>query len=272
MNTNSLEERKLLTSKQAKEAFINAGLSETTLHRRVNSGDIEAVLPPGRQRGAYYPEDQVIKAINNSRKTQKKVKLTNILKPVSFGVASPDEMPKIGELLLTFFSKVNVEKRKKWIERNSEVCYVLRSEGEIVGCAFVMPLEEEKILKILNSEVKPPTRPNDIQLYEPGKHYCLYIRSVVVLQSVGKLQRRYWAARLISELVRELVNMGAKGIIVDKIYAQTDMRNVERLLKAIGFMQMVSPTTAKNFVLDIATSGSIYAMTYKRALDRWLEE
>jgi hypothetical protein len=135
-----------------------------------------------------------------------------------------------------------------------------------------VPLPEEKILQILNAQIKPPTRPSEILLYESGKHHYLYLRSVVVLQSVSKLQRRYWAAKLIGELIREIVKMGEKGIIIDKLYAQTDTRHVERLLKVLGFTQIVSPTGSKNFMLDIATSGSIYAMKYKKAINTWLEE
>jgi len=181
-------------------------------------------------------------------------------------------MPEIAALLETFFSRISIEKRTAWLERNPEIAYILRSEGNIVGCAFVLPLEEQKILHILNAQIKPPTRPQDIGIYEPGKHYCLYIRSVVVLQSVPKPQRKHWAARLISELIREIIEFGARGIIIDKLYAQTDTKHAEHLLKLLGFTQIVSATENKNFVLDILVSGSAFALRYKRALNRWLEE
>lgn len=60
--------RKLLTARQAEEAFKAAGLSKTTLYRCVNTGQIERILPEGRQRDAMYPEDQVIAAIDISSK------------------------------------------------------------------------------------------------------------------------------------------------------------------------------------------------------------
>jgi N-acetylglutamate synthase-like GNAT family acetyltransferase len=262
------EQRDLMTSQEAKQA----GLSEATFHRRVNAGLIEGILPQGRHRGTMYPREQVLAAIAKKTKRSRKKKSTISLKPATFGKATVQNMPEIGELLKTFFSKINIEKRAAWIERNPDICSILRSEGKIVGCAFIMPLEEQKIMQILNSEIKPPTRPHEILLYEPGKHYCLYIRSVVVLQSVSKLQRRYWAAKLIAGIIREIVKLGTMGIIVDKIYAQTDTKHVEHLLKVLGFTQLVSPVESKNFMLDIATSGSAYAMRYKKALNSWLEE
>lgn len=219
-----------------------------------------------------YPKDQVIDAINKTGKTRKKIKPKNAVKPATFSKATMQDMPEIGDLLRTFFSKINVEKRAAWIEKNPDVCCILRSDGKIVGCAFIMPLEEQKILKILNSQIKPPTRVQDILLYESGQHYTLYIRSVVVLQSVPKLQKRYWGAKLISEVIKEIVHLGSKGVVVDKIYAQTDTKHVERLLKVLGFSQIISPAGSKNFLLDVVASGSVFALQYKDALNRWLEE
>lgn len=266
------ERHDLMTSQEAKQAFLRAGLSEATFHRRVNAGQIESILPEGRQRGAMYPRGQVLAAIGSKIKKSRKKKSAINLKPTTFNKATIQDMPEIAALLETFFSRISIEKRAAWLERNSEIAYILRSEGKVVGCAFILPLEEQKIIQILNALIKPPTRPQDISIYEPGKHYYLYIRSVVVLQSVPKPQRKHWAARLISELVREIIELGTRGIIIDKIYAQTDTRRVEHLLKLLGFTQITSATESKNFVLDIVTSGSVFALQYKKALNRWLEE
>jgi N-acetylglutamate synthase-like GNAT family acetyltransferase len=266
------EQRDLMTSQEAKQAFLRAGLSEATFHRRVNAGQIEAILPEGRQRGAMYPREQVLAAIDKKIKKPGKKKSTISLKSATFSKATVQDMPEMAELLETYFSRISIEKRAAWIERNPGIAYILRSEGKAVGCAFIMPLEEQKIMQLLNAQIKPATRPQDIAIYEPGKRYHLYIRSVVVLQSVSKLQRKHWAARLISELIREMVELGEKGIIIEKIYAQTDARRVEHLLKVLGFTQIISATESKNFMLDIATSGSVFAMQYKKALNIWLEE
>jgi N-acetylglutamate synthase-like GNAT family acetyltransferase len=266
------EQRDLMTSQEAKQAFLRAGLSEATFHRRVHAGQIEGILPEGRQRGALYPREQVLAAIGEKIKKPGKKKSTISLKSATFSKATVQDMPEMAALLETFFSRISIEKRAAWIERNPEIAYILRSGGKAVGCAFIIPLEEQKIMQILNAQIKPPTRPQDIDIYEPGKHYYLYIRSVVVLQSVSKPQRKHWAARLISELIRKIVELGARGIIIEKIYAQTDTRRVEHLLKVLGFTQIISATESKNFMLDIATSGSVFAIQYKQALNMWLEE
>jgi N-acetylglutamate synthase-like GNAT family acetyltransferase len=262
----------LITSQEAKQVFIRAGLSEATFHRRVKAGRIESILPEGRQRGAMYPREQVIAAVGSNIKKKRKRKSTIILKSTVFRKATIQDMPVMAALLETAFSRISIEKRAAWMERNPDIVYLLESEGRVVGCAFILPLEEQKILQILNAQIKPPTRPQDIHIYEPGKYYSLYVRSVIVLQSVSKSQRKHWAARLIAELIREIVELGARGIIIDKIYAQTDVKRVEHLLKMLGFTQIVSATENKSFMLDIAASGSVFAMQYKKALNTWLEE
>jgi hypothetical protein len=266
------EQRDLMTSQEAKQAFLRAGLSEATFHRRVHAGRIESILPEGRQRGAMYPREQVLAAIGEKNRLFGKGKSHNRLKPALFSQATIQDMPEMAKLLETFFSRINIEKRTTWLERNPDIAYILRSEKEIVGCAFIIPLEEQKIIRILDAQIKPSMYPQDIAIYEPGKHYYLYIRSVIVLQSVSKLQRKHWAAMLISGIIREIIALGTKGVIIEKVYAQTDSRRVEHLLKMLGFTQMISATESKNFVLDIATSGTTFAVQYKKALNTWLEE
>ncbi|GLV54315.1 hypothetical protein KDH_11630 [Dictyobacter sp. S3.2.2.5] len=60
--------RKLLTARQARDAFIVAGQDVSRLYKCVDAGQIERILPEGKQRDAMYPEDQVIAAINNRRR------------------------------------------------------------------------------------------------------------------------------------------------------------------------------------------------------------
>lgn len=267
--SNMEEERELLTSQEARNIFTRSGLSEATFHRRVNTGLIESIMPEGKQRGALYPKDQVLAAIGGKAKKPRKRKSTTSLKPTIFSKATAQDIPEIAELLLTFFSRISIPKRTAWIEHNPDIAYILKSEDKVVGCAFIMPLEEQKIIHILESQVKPPTHPHEIVTYEPGKHHYLYIRSVGILQSVSRAQRKHWASRLILGLIREIIKLGAKGIIIDKIYAQTDARHIEHLLKMLGFTQITSTAGNRNFVLDISISGATAAIRYKRALNIW---
>ena len=264
---------KLLTAKEATKVFRDAGLSETTFRKRVKDLKIEKYLPEGRQRGALYPENQVLAAISETVKEKKPARRSHtLLKTTTFAKATTYDMPEMATLLETFYrAKISIQKRAAWIERNPDIAYILRCENELVGCAFIMPLSEEKIFEILANQIKPPTRPHEIPLYEPGKHYNLYLRAVGILQSVSKVQRRHWAARFIIGLTRTIVDLGSKGIFIEKVYAQGDTKRGERALRMLGFMQIEthSPTSRKNYMLDVSKSGSVFAMRYKQALNIW---
>ncbi len=225
-----------------------------------------------------YPRRQVIEAINKRGDKYKrgvnhrKPGRVNNLKTSTFRRATVQDMPEMGELLKTFYGpKISIEKRAAWIERNPEIAYILKSEDKIVGCAFIMPLEENKIMQILESQVKPPTRPHEILLYKPNEHVSLYVRSVGVLQSVSKEQRRYWAAQLIRGLAQAIIELGSKGVFINKIYAQGDTKIGEHTLKMVGFTQIEikTSTNRKNYMIDVETSGSVWAMNYKNALNTW---
>src|SRR5258708_13138449 len=104
------EQRDLMTSQEAKQAFLQAGLSEATFHRRVNAGQIESILPEGRQRGAFYPREQVLAAIDKKTKKSGKKKSTFSLKPATFSKATVQHMPEISALLEPFSSIIPTEK------------------------------------------------------------------------------------------------------------------------------------------------------------------
>lgn len=275
------ETREMLTPEEAINAFRDAGLSEHTFRKRVKEGMIDKVLPEGRTRGTdlrVYPKDQVIKAIAETVKGKPTKPRKNILRenipPTRFMLATTEDMPEIAELLRTLYGRISIEKRRAWIERNPDICYILRCKDRVVGCAFLMPLTEKKIFEILSKDVKPPTHPNEILTYEPSQPVHLYIRSIAVLQEEGvsAKQGRYWWLRLILGLSKIIINLGTKGIVIEKIYCITDSaskKRDEQGMRRLGFTQITSTTKYKNFVIDINTSGLDIAIRYKEALNNW---
>jgi hypothetical protein len=260
-DTNDTE---LITAQEAKKLFSQAGLSNATFYRYVQSKQIDSILPEGRQRGAKYKKSQVLAALGKHSIT-----------PSVFTQATIEDMPEIAVLLESFYHvKISVEKRGAWIKRNPKVTYILRNNGQLIGCGTIMPLPEEKILQILTTQVKPPTLPHEIPLYEPGEHYSLYVRACGVLQETDKRQRRHWAARLITGLVKAVIELGEMGIHIDRIYAQGDTKAGEKALKMLGFAQieLYVATNRKNYMLDTEKSGSVFAARYRAALDEWREK
>lgn len=265
------ELKDLMTAQEARDAFKNAGLSPATFHRRVNEGMIESFLPQGRQRGAYYPRNQVLAAIGQRSAKKATKPSASRIKHTTGTYATVEDMSEIALLLETLYGvKTSAKKRRTWIERNPEIVHILVSEEHIVGCAFLLPMTEDIILKSLNSEVKPAVNPDEILRYTSGTQCCLYLRSAGIMHAVSREQFHYWTAMLILRIIRHIIDLGSRGITVDKIYAQGDAKHYQRALKLLGFVQIASPSTLhKNFMLDFSVSHEYSVVLYKQALNTW---
>jgi hypothetical protein len=258
----------LMTAREAVKAFDNAGLSAQTFKRRVQNGLIEKILPQGRVRGALYPKDQVFAAIRN-KKTET-ASTSNTLKIATFSIATPDDMEQIADLIDAIFDgRPAVDRWRQWIQRNPEIAYILKSEGKIVGCAFLIPLLEEKILEILSQELTPVTYPEEILTYQPGTPINLYARSVGIDPTVSHIQKRHWAGILVRNLIKVIINLGNRGIFLNKIYSRSETPDGKRILRHMGFTQIPTQTRSNNYVIDANTSGLDLIIEYKKALTQW---
>ena len=266
-------EGELVNTQEAIKIFINAGLSESTFHRRVKSGKIEKIMPTGKQRGALYPNAQVLACIAAEKKANLKVKNTRTyanIKSAKCVFARPEDMDRLAPLIEELFgSYPAIERWRSWIEKNPSIALMLISENEVVGCGFLMPLTEEKIIEVFGSEVTPAITANDVQTYEPGKDMYVYARTIGVTQRHGHVQKRVWASILVRNLMKTIISMGQKGIEIQKIYGRNDTTEGLKLMRNMGFTQIRTTTTHKNFVIDVETSGLEMVLRYEQALNEW---
>ncbi len=196
-----------------------------------------------------------------------------IIKPkgATFTTMKPEEMTLIAPLIEELFGTYpDVERWASLIAKNPDIAYMLTSEGKTVGCGFIMPLTEQKIIDIFNEEVTPPTLPEEVQEYHPGLEYYLYARTIGVRQTgISATQRRFWGGLLVRNLMRTVINLGSRGIIIKRIYGRSDTPEGLRLMHDMGFTQIRTATSHKNFVIDVETSGLDVIIHYEQALNQW---
>jgi hypothetical protein len=261
----------LMTSQEAVQAFTEAGLSEPTFRRRVRAGQIKSILPAGRQRGARYPKSQVLAAISNENgKVQQDLSKPK-LKGATFTKMKPEDMILIAPIIEEAFGNYpQIERWSSLIAKNPDIGYILISEGKAVACGFIMPLTEEKILDIFSKEVTPPTFPEEIQEYQEGVEYYLYARTIAVTQKeISNTQSRLWGSLLIRNLMRTVLALASRGIVIKKIYGRSDTPQGFELMHGMGFTQIRTSTTHKNFVIDVETSGLDIILQYEKILNQW---
>jgi hypothetical protein len=259
------------TASTAREKL--GGISDGKLRSLIGVGEdkIERWIPPDTKQGFYKASD-VHKLMRKWQKEAiEKQGSRQFRLPVKFRRMEIEEMSVVAEILHELFDTYpNIEQWQDRIRANSEIGYVVTENNVIVGCGFIMPHTEEKILSILSVEETPITYPHEILPYEPGKQIYLYLRSVGVKQKgIPSEKKRRWAQVLIIGILKEIVKLGNRGIIIDKIYARSDTFQGERMMHRLGFTRLVTNTSHENFVVDIKTSGLTFAKQYKLGLAKW---
>ena len=166
----------------------------------------------------------------------------------------------------------HVERRTGWMKSNPEVCYLLKADGKAVGIAYVLPLSLEKIHQILEQETTPPILPEEVQPYRPGVSTHVWIMSLGVTPGLSKTDKRLWGSRLISNLIKVIINLGERGIELETIQARSETPDGIRILKHIGFTEVPSTTNNRNFIIEVEKSGIPYIKDYKEALAKWKQE
>ncbi len=90
--------------------------------------------------------------------------------------------------------------------------------------------------------------------------------SIVVTSKGSLFDRRTYGARLVGGLLKTLIDLGKRGIILKTIAARSSKPDGIRLLRGIGFTELLSNTDRKNFIIDVEKSGIKEIVEYKQAL------
>ncbi|HVB22535.1 MAG TPA: hypothetical protein VNG51_11355 [Ktedonobacteraceae bacterium] len=161
----------------------------------------------------------------------------------------------------------SVETRLGWIEKNPDLFYVVKHNGEVVGYTATIPMEPEKIQKILaNEERMKDVRPDEVQEFKPGNPLHVYLMTMVTKPGISKAKKRAYGSTLIRGLIGTFIDLGKRGVTVETLYGRSESVDGIRALRHMGFTQIPTVTDMKNFVLKVDESDSPLIQEYKRAL------
>lgn len=264
-----------LTSTEVKERL---NISGAMVLNYVKQGKIKHVVPPGRKHG-YYLEKDVDKL---ARELQAFFDLEEETEKTEFTVATAEDIPACIALNRELFDIANTEddeiltrKWVTWLTKNPEIVYVLKRDGEIIGIATVLPFKphspsfEEALrgdISFLLGDVKILL--DDIEEYKPGNHVQLYIAEIGTKPSLNSTFRRRCGAKLISRFMDTVVDMGRRGVIIEKITAVGATKSGIKLLQHFGFSEVMFPRPdTRLFVINTQESGAPIMRAYREALD-----
>lgn len=249
------------TAAQVKEKL---GITQGMLYNYVRNGTLKPVVPPGKRQGVYPRRevDQLARELQLFIDVQRK-------QPTTFTkVTTREEVFESTKLSDDIFGGlIDVDRQMAWLAHNPDIMYVAKSEGKVVGYVIILPLQPEKIEKLLREEERTvDLEPDEIEVFKPGVPLHLYGGAIGVLIGLSLAEKRAYGARLVSGLVDVLIDMGRRGIVIETVTARSTKPDGIRLLRNLGFTQIPSSTEKKDFILDVRKSGAREVMQYKRAL------
>src|SRR3989442_1033417 len=233
------------------------GITDGMLYNFVDNGALERVIPPGRKQGVYRKKQveqlahdlQIfISTRDEERTTFRKAEKADIPKCIEIEMGSHPNAQQQGINTL--------ETRLTWLDKNSDLYYVVEHDSEIVGYTSIIPLKPEKIREILDSrELTMNITAEEIEEFRPGKPLYIYIATMRTKPDISKIEKRSYGVRLIGGLITTIINMVDEGIDIKTLYAKSETVDGIRVLRHMGFTEIPSTTDSRNYILEMDKEG-----------------
>jgi hypothetical protein len=252
-------------------------ISDAMIRYYVQKGKINYLVPPGRKQG-FYLEKDVDKLYNELNAFLHLESDEEDKEETVFSIAGKEDLTEIIKMGIALFSpgsNINPEPPEwivKALEKNPEIRFVLKRGNELLGYASIVPfnLKTEKAQKCLEVEFLRDVNimPDDIETFDAGNHINLYLMAIGINPKLERLERRTQGAKLIAKFINKIVELGKRGVIIEKIIARGDTKSGIKLLQAFGFSEMPPPASGKRaFIIEVEKSGAPAILQYKRALE-----
>jgi len=254
------------------EAARRLNLSNAMVRRYVEKGKLHYMTPEGREHGFYLKKDvdNLANELNAFLNTEDEEEATLRLE-----AATKEDLAEIAKIANALFAPSNKVTVPGWrymlLESNPEAQYVLKQNDRVVGFATILPFKPEAtvIERLLRSDTVSQANimASELEAFEPGRHIDLYIGAIGTDPGIEKHQRRRYGAALASRLISTIVDLGKRGIILDRVVAMGATHNGIRLLQTFGLHEIEPKAPGKRaFIMNIEESGSPVSRQYKEAL------
>jgi len=281
-NTKGGKEKVKNTDKQAlytsAETMALLGISSSTLRSLVEKELIKKVTRPGYTHGRYtkesvdqYHRQQLLFEEKYTLDNEEEIKredersLTKMSK-----IETIEDMKEVQDLSQEIFGVgAGTEKeRMKIVEKNPDTYYILRKGKEAIGYLSTMPLKKGNLENILGQTLPVKVEPDQIEKFEKGKKIDLYLTAIGVKPGFSTEEKHEYGSRLVRQLIKLILELGRRGVEIGNIAARSSMPDGIRLMKHIGFTEVIPLTPERRtFIINIEESGIPFVLQYKKLLE-----
>ncbi len=254
----------------AREAINRLHMPPATFHNYVKEGKIKKITPIGRSEGYY---EKVY--IDRMAEAKELLAIQYASDSSTFSKATEEDMQGIYDVMVSLWGTLNVtavETRISWMQVNPDMDYVVKKEGIVVGYVTIKPYKNGIMNKIITGEMlAKDVKPSDILPFTPGIPLECLVGTAV---RAGLYQPEKYGMRLIAGAIKVLKSLARKGIIIAKLYANSETPDGIKLCHELGFKDITSESnkTPRRFLLDFNTSEEPLVREYKKILEEAKEK
>jgi hypothetical protein len=261
----------------ATEAEKILNISSAMIRKHVENGKIHYFLPNGRKQGFYRKSDvdRLANELEAFHILEEESATTN------FTTATVADIPACialnRKLFTAKYSTGDATLQRKWtgwLEKNPEIIYVLKRDQEVIGIFMALPTQpnSNRFNKALRGDISfvlgdVDISSEDIEEYKTGNHVQIYLAEIGIDPTLDTRIRHKQGAKLISRFMDTIVDLGKRGIIIEKILSVGATKSGIRLLQHFGFSEVIFPRPdTRLFILDPRESGAPIMYDYREAL------
>src|SRR6266571_5447716 len=236
MNISTREERMETIYISAKEAAKILDMPTTTFYREVEAGNIPYRLEKGRKRGMIFPKEAIELHAHMKKKSKRK--------PVhhAFTRATNADIWAAVENARRIYGEEDIIPYKKvleWREINDEMSMTIKEDGQFVGCATFIPLEERVIHLLLQDKIRERNIPTSAIKKWTDPRLSVYIASIAIEQSGDTDLDKERGLFLLRHTIKWAITL-TQQYNIKNWYAIGATEVGQTMLERLGFKEMVS--------------------------------
>jgi predicted DNA-binding transcriptional regulator AlpA len=253
----------------ATEAMKRLGMARSSFYDLVEKGKITRIVPPDRSDG-YYPK----KEIDKMAKAKELFILEYTEEPSTFEKALEEDIRGLYEVCKTLWGNLNTpsyETRLEWYKKNTEMYYVVKQDGIVVGFIGLVPIERDTLQKMMEHPGLNE-KTEDILPFIPRVPIHGLFLELGVRSDIPK--NRKYGRHLIAGGFSVLETLASREIVIEKLYAHSRTPDGINICRKMGFKETkpVEGDTRIRFELDLRTSSYPLLKEYQRIVESYKKQ
>jgi hypothetical protein len=235
----------------AEEAMQKLNKPRSTFFKEVENGLIPFELEDGRQRGRRYPKPAIDILAQRQRRTRYKNEGPTHLIFSPSSLADLWAEVQIGTSLYGEDDIVPYEKLLDWRDINDEIFMCVKEQGQLVGYATLLPVDESIMLPLMKDTIRERDIPSKAIRQWTEPNLTVYVCSITVKPSGSAKVDATRGSFLIKNSIKWALSLNRQSSIT-KWFGIGASAEGQKLFESLGFTEVVSVQEGerKGYILE----------------------